>query len=473
MLESGIFKQGCPFLSQFSIGEDMSMNNIPRQQLYQLIATYGPSLCDDPRRCEALLKDLCAQYRPEVSVLIGALKEKVAAELLASQKNMPQTVLLARLTKRIRENLALTEDAARWAVESWALALGVISNTDESEPKPEPSEKTVSLSAAIGVNTPQATVLSPSKPQISTSLVKPKQRRLLIRASITTIAISALAVYALYRQPGASTQASLEQIKMRIAEGKYQECVEQATAIPQNSRIYTEAQTLLQQCQLSLAKQLAANNNFAVAITEAAKIPQNSVGYQEAQQRISQWSDNILEMAKHRYQLGNLSDAIAIAKTIPESSSVYPKAQKTIQQWNKEWQQNQSYLQAAQKALNEGKWQTAISEANKVTDNPYWRKQIEPINQKAKSQIEAPKRSQVRQSQPPRKQPELPAPQNPPPISPQPRPRPPQLQPRKPFQNQPRPQPLGITPPSSLPPKAQEILCKQFPLNSRCVGRHP
>ena len=466
----------------------MLMNNIPRQQLYQLIATYGPSLCDDPRRCEALLKDLCAQYRPEVSVLVGALKEKVAAELLASQNNIPQTVLLARLTKRIHENLALTEDAARWAVESWALALGVIPNTD-AEPKPEPPKKTVSLSAAIGINTPQATVLSPSKPQISTSLVKPKQRRLLIGASIITIAIGALGVYALYRQPNTS---SLEQIKIAQAEGNYQKCVALATAIPQNSRIYTEAQTLLQQCQLSLAKQLAADSSFAAAISEAAKITRNSVGYQEAQQLISEWSGSILETATNNYQTGNLNNAIAIAKTIPESSSVYPKAQGTIQQWNKEWQQNQSYWQAAQKALNQGKWQSAISEANKVKDNPYWRKKIEPIIQKAESQIAAPKSTGVRQPQPQIKQPALPAPQNPPRksipapvryppkrVQNQPRPRPHQSQPKPPVryprkrvQNQPKPRPLITPSPRHLSPEELRNLCQLFPLNSRCVGKH-
>lgn len=441
----------------------MSMNNMPRQQLYQLIATYGPSLCNDSRRCEALLKDLCAQYRPEVSVLVGALKEKVAAELLASQKNMPQTVLLARLTKRIRENLALTEDAARWAVESWALALGVISNTDQSKPKQKPPEKTVSLSAAIGVSTPQAKVLSPSKLQISRSLVKPKQHRLLIGASIMTIAIGALEVYALYRESDTSLQASLEQIKSQNAEGKYQECVDLATAIPQNSRIYIEAQTLIQQCQLSLAKQLAVDSDFAAAIREVAKIPQNSVGYQEAQQRISQWSGNMLETATKNYQSGNLSDAIAIAKTIPEGSSVYPKAQETIQQWNKEWQQNQSYLQAAQKALNEGKWQSAINEANKVADNPYWQKKIEPINHKATSQIAAPKSTRVRQPQPPRKQKansRIAAPKPTRVRQPQPR-------------SRPRSRITRITPRSiHLSPEGRRILCQRSPLNSRCVGQH-
>ncbi len=102
------------------------MNDLPRQQLRKLIATYGRSLCNDPRQCEALLKDFChGQYRREISVLVGALKERVAADLLASQNSEPHEVLLARLARRLHDNLALADDAALWAVESWALALGV------------------------------------------------------------------------------------------------------------------------------------------------------------------------------------------------------------------------------------------------------------------------------------------------------------------------------------------------------------
>ena len=108
------------------------MNYLPRQQLYKLVATYGRSLCDVPRHCEVLLKDTCGQYRPEIAVLVGALREGVAADLLVSQNSVPQTLLLARLTKRLHDNLALTEDAAKWGVESWALALGVICAPDDS-----------------------------------------------------------------------------------------------------------------------------------------------------------------------------------------------------------------------------------------------------------------------------------------------------------------------------------------------------
>ena len=51
-------------------------------------------------------------------MLVSALREGVAADLLASSDSVPLEVLLARLTKRLQDNLALPEDVARWAVES-------------------------------------------------------------------------------------------------------------------------------------------------------------------------------------------------------------------------------------------------------------------------------------------------------------------------------------------------------------------
>ncbi|WP_375328730.1 hypothetical protein [Microcystis sp. BLCC-F210] len=118
------------------------MNDLPRQKLKEIIIQYGRSLCDEPQRCEGLLRDLCGQYQKEIAVLVGALKERVPADLLASQNSTPAVVFLARLTKKLQDNLGLTEEAARWAVESWALALGVISEADtapvdSSSPPPQ------------------------------------------------------------------------------------------------------------------------------------------------------------------------------------------------------------------------------------------------------------------------------------------------------------------------------------------------
>lgn len=111
------------------------MNDAPRRTLRKLIATHGSGLCSDARRCEGLLRDLCGEHRREINILVGALRERVPLDLLAGRSQLPAGLLLTRLAKRLEEHLALTEDAARWAVETWALALGVVSDAELEEVK--------------------------------------------------------------------------------------------------------------------------------------------------------------------------------------------------------------------------------------------------------------------------------------------------------------------------------------------------
>ncbi len=111
------------------------MSDVPRQTLCKLIARYGPGLCSDAGRCEGLLRDLCGAYRREINILMGALKERIPLDLLAAQSAVPRELLLTRLAKRLEDQLALTEEAARWAVDSWALALGVVTETEIEERK--------------------------------------------------------------------------------------------------------------------------------------------------------------------------------------------------------------------------------------------------------------------------------------------------------------------------------------------------
>jgi len=101
------------------------MDDLPRRKLAEIVAQYGPSVWEDPRRCRALLMDLCGEHRREIFVLVSAAEEEVATELRDVPAGVPTELLLARLTERLVDNRALDEDAARWAVESWALALGM------------------------------------------------------------------------------------------------------------------------------------------------------------------------------------------------------------------------------------------------------------------------------------------------------------------------------------------------------------
>ncbi len=101
------------------------MHEQPRRILCELIQQYGPALHTDARRTEALLCDLCAAYPREIFVLVHAQKQRIPADLLAASRWMPQQALAAQLAHRLQENLALTENAAVWAIESWAIALAI------------------------------------------------------------------------------------------------------------------------------------------------------------------------------------------------------------------------------------------------------------------------------------------------------------------------------------------------------------
>jgi hypothetical protein len=109
------------------------MNNIPRQTLRRILAKYGKDICSDARRCEGLLNDLCGSHRREINVLVNAIEERIPLDLLAGASSMPTELLLTRLEKRLEDQTALTAEAARWAVESWALALGVATDAEIEE----------------------------------------------------------------------------------------------------------------------------------------------------------------------------------------------------------------------------------------------------------------------------------------------------------------------------------------------------
>jgi hypothetical protein len=101
------------------------MSDSVRQTLCRAVQQHGRSLIDDPRRCESLLRDLCPSNKREVNLLVAALRERVPADLAASQ-GASTAIRIQGLVSRLQQVAGLAEDAARWAVDSWALALGVI-----------------------------------------------------------------------------------------------------------------------------------------------------------------------------------------------------------------------------------------------------------------------------------------------------------------------------------------------------------
>lgn len=106
------------------------MNPLPRQKLCELIATYGKTICEDAQQCADLLQQTCRPYRRELFLLLLALNEHVPTELLSASQETPPEELLMKLATRLRDRRSVPAEAAQWAVESWALALQVISREE-------------------------------------------------------------------------------------------------------------------------------------------------------------------------------------------------------------------------------------------------------------------------------------------------------------------------------------------------------
>ncbi len=100
----------------------------PNKALYQLINHYGTSLCEDPKRCEALLKDSCGgKHQREISLLVNALKEKITVNLLNPPLWLSKNQLFSHLTARLHKGLGLDKKLSAWAVSTWANSLDKIS----------------------------------------------------------------------------------------------------------------------------------------------------------------------------------------------------------------------------------------------------------------------------------------------------------------------------------------------------------
>ena len=106
--------------------------SVPRQ-LGEILIKHGRALLTDAKLCENLLKDYCPERKEEIALLALAVKERIASDLLASQDGLQRDLLRALLVKRLRKARWLNEGDARWAVESWAIAIRALVRTESTE----------------------------------------------------------------------------------------------------------------------------------------------------------------------------------------------------------------------------------------------------------------------------------------------------------------------------------------------------
>jgi hypothetical protein len=107
------------------------MNDQARKKLCDFIANYGPTICSTPRTCNMVLGQQCADYPAEKDLFLRALDRGAVAGVMKAPVGGPWDDLV----KTVAGSSVAPADA-KWAVESWAIALG--KHPDVAPPPPEP-----------------------------------------------------------------------------------------------------------------------------------------------------------------------------------------------------------------------------------------------------------------------------------------------------------------------------------------------
>ncbi|MCK9632048.1 MAG: HEAT repeat domain-containing protein [Methanoregula sp.] len=101
------------------------MNEQPARILKSMVERYGPSIACDPLRCEGLLRDTCPRCNKEIFVLVNAVRQHVPSDLLNPRHSLSPSLFRGFLVRRLQDELAFSDEAAQWAVDTWARALGL------------------------------------------------------------------------------------------------------------------------------------------------------------------------------------------------------------------------------------------------------------------------------------------------------------------------------------------------------------
>jgi hypothetical protein len=115
------------------------VNDLCRDTLCRIVANFGDHVWSEPGRCEALIREFCEGYDAETQALLTALRRKVPGDLLEWSRSVPPADAVAKLTARLQAAGDMFPASAKWAVESWALALGVVTARELAAARPEPA----------------------------------------------------------------------------------------------------------------------------------------------------------------------------------------------------------------------------------------------------------------------------------------------------------------------------------------------
>ena len=127
-----------------SESEDSSQREVSSYKtvraLISLVSS-NSSIISDPRKCEGFLRDACFNSR-EVFILVTAVKAVAVQRISEIEKTAIPTMSLDLEIRMLHENYGIDQQAARWAIESWAIALGKLEADRNKSPVTKPEDIT-------------------------------------------------------------------------------------------------------------------------------------------------------------------------------------------------------------------------------------------------------------------------------------------------------------------------------------------
>jgi hypothetical protein len=99
------------------------MNDLARKRLCDLLATYGPAICNTPRSCEMFIRQNCSECPDELQLITKALHGGIVPKLMALRNVQDWEATTEPFVGQIVEAGGVTPEAARWTVDTWGIAL--------------------------------------------------------------------------------------------------------------------------------------------------------------------------------------------------------------------------------------------------------------------------------------------------------------------------------------------------------------
>ena len=195
-----------------------------KDKLCEILDDYGHDLADDHKRLKGLLKDLCHRNIKEVNILVLAVEHGVVSQLRRRATSCPPQILFAQCQTLIETTIGLDPKVAKWAVETWAAAIGVFA------PRPilKPTYNLMKREAPKPPPPPPPAPAPTRQPQVSTPLFDPQPGRyppgIEIKMSCDT--------------PGATIHYTEDGSEPNAASPKYEKPLSQANPISLRARAY-------------------------------------------------------------------------------------------------------------------------------------------------------------------------------------------------------------------------------------------